>query len=74
MSHEDLVTIKAFLIALESLDQPDLGVITVEQAAPAKHSIQELGWTREQAAAIRYRLVSFGEDWEAPGVEVYDDL
>ncbi|MEP0855554.1 hypothetical protein [Trichocoleus sp. DQ-U1] len=39
-----------------------------------RHLIQELGWTREQAAAIRYRLAAFREDWEAPGMEIYDDL
>lgn len=43
-------------------------------SSSVRHSIQELGWTREQAAAIRYRLAAFREDWEAPGMEIYDDL
>lgn len=134
MNHKNLVTIKAFLLALESLDQlpedlqtdlctitedllksadvqdlaeryqplnqrylaalkdlskaqvaesdlfeqSDVSVGVVEQKAapaqPVKHLIEELGWTREQAAEIRYRLASFSEDWEAPGMEVYDDI
>jgi hypothetical protein len=39
-----------------------------------QHLIQELGWTREQAAAIRYRLAAFREDWEAPVMELYDNV
>jgi hypothetical protein len=93
MRYEDLVTLKAFLGALENLDQPlpedlqaDLGVIvsvlaqepTQPQlpppATPTQHFIQELGWTRGQAAAIRDRLAAFREDWDEPGMEIYDDL
>ena len=36
--------------------------------------IQELGWTKEQANSIRCRFASFREDWDAPGMELYDDL
>lgn len=36
--------------------------------------IEERGWTREETAEVRYQLASFQEDWEAPGMEVYDDL
>ena len=32
------------------------------------------GITPEQAAEMRNRVMSFTEDWEAPGMEVYDDL
>jgi hypothetical protein len=45
-----------------------------QPSSPVKHSIQELGWTKEKAAEIRHRLASFSEDWEVPGMEVYDDL
>jgi hypothetical protein len=55
--------------------QPETSqVSTVKQATPAKHMIQELGWTEEQTAEIRNRLAAFEEDWDAPGMEIYDDL
>jgi hypothetical protein len=55
--------------------QPEASqVSTVKQTTPVKHSIQELGWTEEQAAEIRNRLAAFEEDWDAPGMEIYDDL
>lgn len=41
---------------------------------PKGHSIKELGWTREQARATYYKLKPFEEDWNAPGMELYDDL
>jgi hypothetical protein len=155
MSYEDLVTIKAFLMALESLDQPlpesvqaDLGVIVqaLPESAYELHDLAEryeplnqeylavlqdfpgegerlkfvpseittengnepnpqsteveiliqqlhrqlqrvysqkqrsplltkdLGWTPEQIIEARSRLLSFEEDWNAPGMEIYDDL
>lgn len=36
--------------------------------------IEELGWTREEAAEVRARLSSFEQGWDAPGMEAYDDL
>lgn len=155
MSYEDLVTIKAFLIALENLNQPlpedlqtDLGIIaaalpesayelhdlaerydplnqeylSVVQGFPGEGErlkfvlseiksangnesniglnevevliqqlhhhleqvdrrkprspllIQDLGWTPEQVMEARSRLLSFEEDWNAPGMEIYDAL
>ena len=32
------------------------------------------GITPEQAADMRNRVISFEEDWNAPGMEVYDEL
>jgi hypothetical protein len=32
------------------------------------------GITLEQAADMRNRVLSFEEDWNAPGMEVYDEL
>ena len=32
------------------------------------------GITLEQAADMRNRVLSFEEDWNAPGIEVYDEL
>lgn len=36
--------------------------------------VKDLGWTKEQALANHYRYRSFAEDWNAPGMEVYDQL
>ena len=38
------------------------------------HPIGDLGWTREDAIAAYYTFKSFEEDWNAPGMELYDDL
>ncbi|MDW7682460.1 MAG: hypothetical protein SCK70_17980 [bacterium] len=32
------------------------------------------GITMEQAADMRNRVLSFEEDWNAPGMEIYDEL
>ena len=32
------------------------------------------GFTIELAAELRHRLLTFEEDWNAPGMEVYDKL
>lgn len=44
------------------------------KTSSSPHLIQDLGWTQEEATAIRYRFAAFREDWEAPGMELYDDL
>ena len=36
--------------------------------------IADLGWIPQQAANTRARLASFEEDWNAPGMDGYDDL
>jgi hypothetical protein len=36
--------------------------------------VSELGWTMEKAAAVRASLLSFEEDWDAVGMEDYDQL
>ncbi len=36
--------------------------------------ISNLGWSREQAIITRLRLRTFEEDWDAPGMEDYDEL
>ena len=35
-------------------------------------SLRDLGWTREQAKAVRAKLSSFAEDWDDPRMDVYD--
>jgi hypothetical protein len=36
--------------------------------------IEALGWSQEEAGIVRERLLSFEEDWNAPGMDVYDEL
>ncbi len=47
-------------------------VVTVPTAVK-RMLIQNLGWTHEQAIETRLRLRAFEEDWDAPGMELYDD-
>lgn len=61
-------------VGIGVLSQETSQVQPIKKSSSVQHLIQELGWTREQAAAIRYRLAAFREDWEAPGMEIYDDL
>ncbi len=37
-------------------------------------NLQEQGITEEEAAEQRSTLLSFAEDWETQGMEVYDEL
>ena len=34
----------------------------------------DLGWTAAEIAETHYRLIAFKEDWDAPGMEAYDEL
>lgn len=36
--------------------------------------ISDLGWTPEDAWETRSRFAAFEEDWNAPGMELYDEL
>lgn len=36
--------------------------------------IEQLGWTRADAADVRARLQSFADDWDDPEMDVYDAL
>lgn len=38
------------------------------------HSIEELGWTPDEALETCLRLRTFAEGWDAPGMEAYDNL
>lgn len=46
----------------------------ITTAPVADRSIAALGWTPVEALETYLRLRSFAEDWDAPGMEVYDDL
>ena len=36
--------------------------------------VADLGWTVNEAREARARLAAFEEDWDAPGMEEYDNL
>jgi hypothetical protein len=36
--------------------------------------ISDLGWSAEKASETYMRLRHFEEDWDAPGMDAYDDL
>jgi hypothetical protein len=42
-------------------------------AATTRRRVADLGWTREEAALTRARLLAFEEDWNAPGMDAYDE-
>jgi hypothetical protein len=43
------------------------------EKAKKELAIADLGWSEEEARETYYRLLTFKEDWEAPGMEAYDD-
>jgi hypothetical protein len=58
-----------------ALDEAAHALVSLQHAAPPTPlRVADLGWTREQAVDTRARLASFAEDWDAPGMEGYDDL
>lgn len=57
----------------ENRTTPDAGLDA--KLNPTKQlTIDDLGWTREQAAAIRLMFGSIAEDWDDPDMEIYDEL
>ena len=47
---------------------------TFNASARRVRSVSELGWTVEQAAAMRHRLSAFADDWNDPAMDAYDAL
>lgn len=37
-------------------------------------NIEQLGWTPRETLETYLRFSSFAEDWDAPGMEAYDEL
>jgi len=37
-------------------------------------NIEQLGWSAVEALETHLRLRNFADDWDAPGMEAYDDL
>ena len=56
------------------LEQLNRDAVVTTHTAANKLLISELGWSLEQAIETRMRLRTFEEDWDAPGMESYDEL
>lgn len=63
------------------LDRPGKGfnyifgtssTVTTETAELLR--IEKLGWSTVEALETHLRLRNFADDWDAPGMEAYDDL
>jgi len=84
LPESELTAAARFLTYLRDVTaQPDKGApaaaLTNESAATPDAAarplrLADLGWTQRQAAETRARLATFEEDWDAPGMEGYDDL
>jgi len=49
--------------------------VSTDNPYPKKSlTIDDLGWTKEQAMAIRGMFGSIAADWDDPSMDVYDDL
>ncbi len=61
---------------------PDMAVLpyryvsgnALTTAEQQQNSIEALGWSKADALETLLRLRTFAEDWDYPGMEVYDDL
>jgi len=47
---------------------------TVTTRTAALPGIEQLGWSALEALETHLRLRNFADDWDAPGMEAYDDL
>lgn len=46
----------------------------ITTAPVANRSVAALGWTQAEALETYLRFRNFAEDWDAPGMEEYDDM
>lgn len=47
---------------------------TVTTGTAESLRIEQLGWSSVEALETHLRLRNFADDWDAPGMEAYDDL
>jgi hypothetical protein len=59
---------------LWSIEQSFRDAVVTVSTSTTKLLTEELGWSREQALETRMRMRTFEEDWDAPGMEGYDEL
>ncbi|MCB5270943.1 MAG: hypothetical protein LHW56_03755 [Candidatus Cloacimonetes bacterium] len=56
------------------IDQLEREHSTTYSGQKANLFIDDLQWTLTQVLETRMRLLAFEEDWDAPGMEIYDDM
>jgi len=49
-------------------------IVTFILSEDRRVDLRARGFTPELAAELRQRLLTFEEDWNAPGMEAYDEL
>ena len=54
-------------------DVPDETHVIVTFLAPRSIDLRERGIDEAHAAELRARLAAFVEDWDSPGMDIYDD-
>lgn len=52
----------------------DFVMFLKERLPKSGTTLEQAGLTREQASNLRARLKTFEGDWNAPGMEAYDEL
>ncbi|MCX6089874.1 MAG: hypothetical protein NTX88_05830 [Candidatus Atribacteria bacterium] len=57
-----------------SIEQSNRDAVVTFSTGVKSMLVENLGWTREQAKETRLRLSVFEKDWDAPGMELYDEL
>ncbi len=57
-----------------SIEQSNRDAVVTFSTGVKRMLVENLGWTREQAIETRLRLSVSEEDWDAPGMELYDEL
>jgi len=62
-----------FAVIIQASD-PAVTVAIAVSDRPSRLLVSDLGWSREQAAAIRAQLAPFEEGWDSPEMDAYDAL
>ena len=52
----------------------DFVMLLKERLSRPGTTLEQAGLTRDQAINLRARLKTFADDWNAPGMEAYDEL
>jgi hypothetical protein len=55
-------------------NQPIVEAVESDENSKKRLLIRNLGWTEAEAEETYYRLISFKGEWDAPGMEAYDEL
>ncbi len=71
MEHVNAISEKP---ARTSLWSEDPFIVVGKRLAKKQNLVKHLGWTPEQTMEVRMSLSTFEDDWNAPGMDAYDDL